>query len=155
MRLFSYILLFIMLSSFRSLSEENYERLPDGIILQIEDKEGNSQFVKIRIISEKIVQVLNGAKEDLDDPQSLIVIKEQTKEVKWDLADEGNNLILKTAFLKITIDSKTGAVAFHDLSGKVLLGEDVNFSQKIFKPLKAASPLKVFSVAFDQPDHGI
>ncbi|UII23706.1 TIM-barrel domain-containing protein [Fulvivirga ligni] len=102
---------------------QSYEKLPDGLILKIKPAEkGQAQVVKLRVISDNIIQVVSTPQASLSEEESLIVINNEGS-TDWQFADDKNTLEINTKTLNVKVSAATGQVSFYDKKGKKLLGE--------------------------------
>ncbi|MBL3655603.1 TIM-barrel domain-containing protein [Fulvivirga sediminis] len=103
--------------------ESNYEKLSDGIVLKLSPtKEGDAQCLKVKVISDEIIQVASTPEKEMPEDKSLIIVNKETSK-DWELVEEENNLIISTSKLRVKIDPKTGAVAFFDKEGNEIVSE--------------------------------
>jgi alpha-D-xyloside xylohydrolase len=119
-----YVVLLILLSAFNESGQLNYRKMEDGVLVQLKKKnEGDARFVKIRVVSDKIIQVLASPEQEPGEKASLMVVNESQFSDDWELAEEGNTLIVNTSSLQVRVDAETGEVAFFDRAGNPVLQE--------------------------------
>lgn len=157
-----YILLLILFSSFHYPAIESYTRLEDGLLVRLNKKEaGAPQYVKLRVISDKIIQVLSGPEKEMAAPRSLMVVGQQETTADWKLRERKNALVLSTGALSVRVDAGTGAVTFLDKEGNRILQESPrNNGRPAFIPLQYEKGTgyglqKVFNVMEQEAFYGL
>ena len=89
----------------------------DGVIF----REGERRL-RIRFVTESIVRITyTQGREFLDQPSRIIVATPTS--VAFDLRDEQQCYVLSTATLNVTVNKSTGALAYFDAAGNVILRE--------------------------------
>jgi len=117
--LYIFISLMLLIVLFCAFSRAEYfEKTNDGGILPL--KNG---FLKIQICAPKIVRVIFAQEKSFLSRQSLIA-KKDWPSVNWELHDEAYELIYETDVLKVRVNKISGAVAFLEKPGKILLKEN-------------------------------
>src|SRR6478609_4025931 len=89
-----------------------YEKLADGVIVRLSD--GPTKAVKLRVISDEIIQVVAAAVDTFSTSKSLIVLPEVTGSTNWKLEESDSEVILTTAKIKAHITLESGKVTFTD-----------------------------------------
>ena len=79
--------------------------------------------MKLTICSEGIVRVMYSPTATLPAGQDFVVTNHSWPAASFQTADSGGKVTVATRKLKIAVDKATGAVAFYDASGKLLLAE--------------------------------
>ena len=102
----------------------SFEKHGDAIILHLQKSNNDDpKLMKLQVCSDDIIRIIAAPTEELSSRPSLIVNKTQWEPVSWTVREEGNEIILTTARLTVRVDSITGALAFYDFGGKLLLEE--------------------------------
>jgi alpha-D-xyloside xylohydrolase len=109
----------------------NYSKVKDGVIF--ETPEGK---LKLRIISDDIVQVIASPAKELPKRKSLSEVDDLKPAGKYSFHESAGGFVLKTSTLTVKIDKADGAIQYFNLNGTLLLGEQHN--GRIFK--KSDSP---------------
>jgi alpha-D-xyloside xylohydrolase len=79
--------------------------------------------MKLTVCSDCIVRVMYSPNATLPAGQDFVVTNHSWKSVSFKVAGSSGQLTLTTLKLKVAVDKATGAVAFYDASGKLLLAE--------------------------------
>lgn len=101
-----------------SCNRANYTRTSDGITLNV--PEGKMQ---VRVYSDNIIRVLVSPVDTFSTRPSLIVGDESQKTTPFEVSDTGKELIVSTSRISARINKQTGATAFYDVNGKLILSE--------------------------------
>ncbi|AKD05447.1 alpha-xylosidase [Pontibacter korlensis] len=156
-----YLLLLASLSSFSGPTVKSFKKLDDGVLVQLEKKAaGDPQFVKLRVVSDKIIQVVSSPKSAFEDLPSLVVVDGQKAKPQWRIQENGKDLVLTTDALKVEVAANTGEVTFYDKNGKVVLKENYG-GEDTFKPVqllnneKSYSLHKTFDTSSDEAWYGL
>ncbi len=156
-----YLLLVLVLTAFNEPSViKSYQKLEDGVLIRLDNKAaGAPQTVKLRIISDKIIQVISTPGNDIEKEPSLIIEDEGKSSSDWQLTEEGKSLIITTAYLQARVDAATGVVTFSDKNGKAILREEPG-SYQAFSPVqygneKVYQLKKVFQAGEDEAFYGL
>ena len=113
----------------------------DGVVVDI-DRDGFRKL-RLQVIDEAIVRVTATPAEDFSNlPEPLMVVAEPAT-AGFDVAEQGENVVLSTPSLRAEIALESGAVTFRDATGKVLLAE----AQRSLGPV-AADPGAVDADSF-------
>ena len=92
---------------------------------------GPSQ-IRLQVVSDKIIRVQATAEQSFKDKTSLIIVP-QTSKATYQVAEQGDNLVITTAAMRAVLNEGTGHITFYDLKDNVLLNE-VAQGGKTFKP---------------------
>jgi len=107
-----------------------YITLPDGVMLFTDPLlTGSPHAVKLEVIADNIIRVIAAPGKEIVPGNSLITVYKKKPGLTWNVIPSKESLILKTSKLIATIDRKTGAVTFTDLSGKKILAEKQPFGR--------------------------
>jgi len=96
----------------------NYTRTHDGVVF--ETSEGQ---LKLRVISNAIVQVIALPTKELPQRKSLAEVDNLTPTGTYSIKESANEYTMKTSELIIKIDKADGRIQFFDVKGVLLLGE--------------------------------
>jgi len=111
---------------FNVLYSQNFQKQEDGVLFEItKQKETDPQWLRIQVCSEEIIRVLAAPEKSFSSRPSLMVEKTHWEHVPFSVKE--NNELIEISTLKTTVkvNFKTGAVAFFDASGQLLLQERV------------------------------
>jgi alpha-D-xyloside xylohydrolase len=135
-RLISSTFAFIVAATALALSacarHANYERTADGVVIR--PLEGPAKRVRLQVMSDRIVRVTATPGEDLQLPESLMVVARPPTDVKFTVEVADGKLMLKTGKVTAEVSLATGLVDFVDANGTALLTEHERGS---FQPVKA------------------
>jgi alpha-D-xyloside xylohydrolase len=130
-------------------TQPKYEKLADGIIVRL--AEGPTKAVKLRVISDEIIQVVATAVDTFATSKSLIVLPEVTGSTNWKFEESEKEVILTTAKLKAHVSLASGKVTFTDLSDKIILDEQQD--GRAFKPVVVGGQKNYYvQQVFESPD---
>ncbi|MFT3679255.1 MAG: glycoside hydrolase family 31 protein [Ferruginibacter sp.] len=106
-------------------SGERYIKTRDGVIVYPkEEMSGNTQSVRIQVVSDKIIRVTASPQKEPVPVTGLVTVYDPSSAAVWNLVPGGEeDLTIKTKFLTVKADVNTGAVAFFDAAGKPILNE--------------------------------
>ena len=79
--------------------------------------------MKLTVCSDGIVRVMYSPAATLPAGQDFVVTNHSWKKASFKVADSSGKLTITTGKLKVAVDKATGAVAFYDVSGNLLLAE--------------------------------
>ena len=96
----------------------SFHKDSDGVTLSMSPGK-----MKLTVCSEGIIRVMYSPTEKLPGGQDFVVAKHSWPSTSFKVAESGGKLTLSTSKLKVVVERTTGAVAFLDLTGKVLLSE--------------------------------
>lgn len=155
-----YLVLLLLLFSFREPGLVNYKKMEDGVLVHLEkENPGDPQFVKIRVVTDKIIQVLAAPEDEIPENPSLMVLNESQYSSDWELAEEGSTLIVNTKSLQVRVNAATGEVAFYDRQGNIVLQEHkVNaaaFRETTLEQEKKYSLHRAFTTTDDEAFYGL
>ena len=109
--------------------------LQNGNFLTVQLKQhqnfGPSQ-IRLQVVSDKIIRVQATAEQSFRNKTSLIILPQSTN-MKYQVEEQGDNLVITTAAMRAVLNEATGHISFFDLKGNVLLNE-VAQGGKTFKP---------------------
>ena len=103
---------------------ERFIKTADGIIVYPDASiSGNTQLVKLQVIAGNIIRVIASPVENIQDNKSLVTVYSINNNLKWDVQENKDRIVLKTNCLIATVTLNTGAVSFTDINGKPILHE--------------------------------
>jgi len=134
-------------------SSSAYQKQADGVLFEIKkEKETDPRWVKIQVCTEAIIRVVATPSESFSSRPSLMVEKTGWEPVPWSVSEKGHWVEVSTSRLTVRVEQNTGAVAFCDNEGRLLLREREGGG----KIITAAEVMgeKTFHVQqlFDSPD---
>lgn len=137
-----------------------YKKTDDGVVISVKnEKENTAKKIRLQVVADDIIRVTATPKTSFAEKKSLITDYKQTQTSGWDVIEEGDNIVLKTAKLKARVSVKTGEIVFTDLQGNVLLAENQgggNSFQNIEVENKKAYTLQqVFESPEDEAFYGL
>lgn len=97
---------------------QSFHRDTDGVTLVM-----SPGTMKLTVCSHSIVRVMYSPVAALPAGQDFVVTNHSWKKASFSVADARGELTLTTAKLKVAVDKATGAVAFYDGPGHLLLAE--------------------------------
>ncbi len=97
--------------------EKSYQKSNNGILVHFEQAD-----LKIEVFADNIIHIEYDPIDSLPDRPSLIVEKIPAP-VKFNVDEKDGMITLKTDYLELIIDSKTGLIEFLDKNGNILLKE--------------------------------
>jgi len=105
-------------------SAYSQERQSDGVLFELrKDKDTDPQWMKIQVCTANIMRVVAAPEKSFSTRPSLMVNKTRWEAVPWSANEKGDSWEISTSKLTARVQSKTGAVAFYDPSGRLLLQE--------------------------------
>ncbi len=131
----------------------------DGITVYPDTRfSGNTQAVRLQVISDKIIRVTASPAKQFPDTKSLVTVYTPVK-TNWTSETLNNKVILKTASLTASIQRSTGAVAFTDKSGKPIIAERQyggrKLSPAVFEGQKTYGLSQIFETTPDDAYYGL
>ena len=97
-------------------------------------KAGGAQLVRLQVVNDNIIRVQATSESQLPDKQSLIIVK-QTQKPKFDVTEDGSEVLVKASGVQARVDKETGRIEFLDKDGKRLL-QEAKEGGKTFKPFR-------------------
>jgi alpha-D-xyloside xylohydrolase len=131
------------------------ERLPDGILVHVDHNDGRA--VRIRVMSDDIVQVRASAGWPLRDDTSLMVIA-NPMDGGWELVETPDSAIIITASFKTVVSLPDGRVSFLDLMDRPILeehGELRSFEPFTLDTVQTFHVMQSFESAADEAFYGL
>ncbi|RAV99481.1 TIM-barrel domain-containing protein [Pseudochryseolinea flava] len=110
-----------------------FNKTDDGVIVHLST--GDAKVVQLKVISDKIIQVLASPVDSVKQQKSLIVLPESTTKTAWSVKESPDFVTVATAELQAQVSLSNGVVTFLDKTGNVLLSE-MNGGGKAFTAAK-------------------
>src|SRR5437868_4425026 len=79
--------------------------------------------LKLQVCTDSIIRVRYSATSAFSNLPDYVVIKSNWPETQWSMQSAGDDVILTTSRLKVTVTGKDGAITYHDLDGNQLFQE--------------------------------
>jgi alpha-D-xyloside xylohydrolase len=118
-----------------AISCKRYEKLPDGVLIHLKNKTANNaRFIKLQVISDKIIHVIAGCKDSLSETKSLMVLEKTSKPVSWKTEQNNDEITIHTASIIAHVMLSTGEITFTDTTGQTILQEQ-HGGGKTFHPV--------------------
>jgi len=108
---------------FASCSSTQYQKLNDGIVLNLQPKGKTATHkVRLQVLGDELIHVSATPDKDFPKDSSLIIVP-GLKTVSFTVDDQGDSLRLSTAKLNVMISKADGGIKFKDKEGKLILAE--------------------------------
>ena len=101
-----------------SIPVQSFHKDADGVTLTMSPGK-----MKLTVCSDGIVRVMYSPTATLPAGQDFVVTNHSWRSASFKVADADGQVAVTTRKLKVAVDKATGAVAFYDAAGKLLLGE--------------------------------
>ena len=105
-------------ASAASIPVQSFHQDADGVTFTM-----SPGTMRLTVCSDSIVRVMYSPTATLPAGQDFVVTNHSWLRTAFKVADAGDKLTIATRKLKITVDKATGAAAFYDVSGDLLLAE--------------------------------
>jgi alpha-D-xyloside xylohydrolase len=129
----------------------NYHKDGNSIIFDV----GKAKL-SISILDTAIMQVKYTLSNNFDSQKSLIIEEKKWQDVPFKVKELDNAVIITTASLKVTVNRITGAMAFYNNKGQLLLKENDGNARKITPTLFDGFSTNIISQQFQSaPDEAI
>ena len=112
------------LSGSRQMEVIGHEKLADGLLAQTK-----SGKLLLRPMADDMVRVTFTSKDDFSDHGSLVVVSKPGPNVEWSVEGDEDAVRLVMGKIIVEVDRGSGALAFIDSSGEILLSEPDRNSQ--------------------------
>nr|WP_236263944.1 TIM-barrel domain-containing protein [Dysgonomonas sp. Marseille-P4677] len=140
--------------------KSSFKKTDDGIVITLNkgDKK-TAKNIRLQVISDDIIHVSATPDDKFPNTKSLVTTYKETQTSEWNVSEEHDNVILKTATTIATISLTTGEIIFSDINGKVLLAENKG-GGKIFSNIevegkKAYTLQQIFESPADEAFYGL
>ncbi len=110
------------------------KRYDRGIVVHVKgEKKGKNapKYVRLQVESDNIIRVSATAEGRFPDPQSLIIV-DRDVDTSFDVAENGDTVILRTSFLQAKVLISTGEIGFFYENGDTVLMEQNGGGKKIY-----------------------
>lgn len=105
-------------------TSEAYEKQADGVLFEMAKQQTTeAQWMKIQVCSADIIRVLASPEKAFSTRPSLMVDKSEWEPVPWSVKEQDGRVEISTTKIIVRVDPRTGAVAFFDAKGGLLLQE--------------------------------
>ena len=133
----------------------SYKKSDKGVLINLPDN-AECSYLKLEVISDKIIHVVASAKDAAVSPASLMISDSGPKSVKWTINQKSDQLYLTTASLVVQVSLTSGALEFRDLKGKaILLNGSRTLTPVSYNGESTYSIKQVFQVAPDEGFYGL
>ncbi|WP_114783301.1 glycoside hydrolase family 31 protein [Botryobacter ruber] len=153
-------LLILLLSAFQKPTDANFKKMADKVLVRpAKTQEGEPYSVRIRVISDNIIQVLALPDSTPGATNSLMVVGADKPLPAWKLKKNGETLRVLTKELQVEIAASTGDVIFRDKYGRELVkeasGSHPGFSPVTYGSEQTYQVQQAFQVADDEAFYGL
>ena len=101
-----------------------YQVTADGVTVSVSDAaDGASRMVRLQVMSDRVVRVSATPDKAFHDRPSLMVLPDARHETAFAVSDAGDNIVLKTSAMIVTVSKADGTVAFADAGGNIYTRE--------------------------------
>jgi alpha-D-xyloside xylohydrolase len=148
-RLLANFILLILLFG-RCQTTPSIAKLEDGIVVRPSSESASAKQVRLRVISENIIQVVATPSDSFSTVKSLMTVPGLKGSDAWILNESETEVSVQTSAIRAVVSRLTGDVRFTDTTGKVILQEKTG--GKSFDPFTVGST-NVFHVRqiFESP----
>ena len=130
-----------------------FEKQADGVVFEIRKvKNGDPLRVKVQICTENIIRVIASPESVFSRRPSLMVEKSSWAPVRWSVNERGTTIEISTSRVTVRVQPSTGAVAFYDSTGLLLLKEDTGGGKIITATEAMGEPAYKIQQLFDSPE---
>ncbi|MGI4804441.1 MAG: hypothetical protein ACRYFL_06695, partial [Janthinobacterium lividum] len=131
--LFAVVFLLFLVSMISTVkaSVKSYQKNADGVTFTLD-----KGLMKIFVRSSDIIEVKYTMLDGFQSKESLVVNNKWTDKTNFTVAEAGQNIIINTASLKLSISKTTNAIIYMDKKGMVITAEDAE--NKTMKPATIA-----------------
>jgi alpha-D-xyloside xylohydrolase len=100
------------------------EKQADGVFFRLtQQKATDALWMKIQVCTDDIVRVIASREKSSSTRPSLMVVPSSWPTVPWSMQEKDGKLEITTAKLKVEVDPSSGALAWYDAAGTLLLKE--------------------------------
>ena len=101
-----------------------YTQKDNFVTVQLQSHQAwGPSIVRLQVLGDKIIRVESTAEHAFPQKQSLIIVP-QTTNAKYEVAEQGDNVIVSTTKVKAVVSKTTGRIEFYDENGHLYLSED-------------------------------
>ncbi|MDM8159996.1 glycoside hydrolase family 31 protein [Labilibaculum sp. K2S] len=140
-------------------SGSQYQITDDGVILNLkQEKKTQSNKLRLQVLGDELIHVSATPDKDFPKDSSLIIVPD-LQTVPFDVADDGDSIMLTTSRLKVMVSKEDGGIKFKDKDGQVILAEKAG-GGKTFSPIevegtKGYSVRQLFESPADESFYGL
>ncbi len=144
------MVLFMLVHVQLSFAQQSFTKTSDGIVVTPTNTvlSGNTSNIRLQVITDKIIRVTAVAGKTFPTEESLITVYSPHPVNNWTAEAAGDSVVLKTAALKATISTISGAVSFTDLQGNALVSEKEMNGRQLSPAVFDGEPLYRVQQAF-------
>jgi alpha-D-xyloside xylohydrolase len=157
-RLTTLLLITSFLLALACTDKPGYEKLVDGIVVYPSGASGNVKQIRLRAISENIIQVNAAASDSFSSTKSLMVVP-QPEYTSFTVSEEKGKVTMATPRLRVEVSGETGEVIFKDSLGNILLQEQKgggkNFTLTKVDDQQAYQIRQIFESPDDEAFYGL
>ncbi len=135
-----------------SCSQAVWKKTQDGVTIHPKANEKTTAHtIRLEVIGDKIIHVLASPTDEILQTKSLCVVNQPEKPLNFDVLEQNDSLIVKTAKIQARVSLSSGVVAFYDENGrKILQARDGGQS---FSPISVEGTNGYsFTQTFESPD---
>ncbi len=150
----SFLLFHISFAFIGDKAGDVFVKTEDGVIVYPNISfSGGAKAVRLKVITERIIKVSATPADQFEDFKSLIITEYTKKpDVKWQIIENKDRIVLKTASLTASVDTLTGAVIFLDSSGNEILKEKASRGRSLDPAVIQGEPLYHIRQTFETSD---
>src|SRR5688572_555990 len=155
------VLLFVPLFS-QANDGQPFIKTEDGVIIYPDaDLAGNTQAIRLQVITENIIRVIASPKKEFPAQNSLITVYKNNHVLPtWNLVPgtDKEKITLKTKFITAIADLSTGTVIFYDAAGNKILAEKKmgrHLGQTVSEGERTYSITQTFATTVDDALYGL
>jgi alpha-D-xyloside xylohydrolase len=112
-------------------TDHRYRQVADGVVVSPDG--GPAKRVRLQVLSERIIHVTATPGESLELPASLMVTKSSRPNIKFELKQHDDKLVVMTPQASAEISLKTGVISFADAEHRTVLTER---NRGVLQPVK-------------------
>jgi len=155
------VLLFITGLFLTGCSVKDWEKTPEGVIVNLKGKTGqDARKIKLEVISDKIIHVIASPSTDFSTDKSLCIAKSpELVTPVFEVDGDENYVTVSTAEIKAGVSLGSGQITFYDRNDNVILREPES-GGKSFKPFSVEgtdgfSMQQIFESPVDEAFYGL
>ncbi len=150
----------LALSLFWACNTPAWKKNSDGIVVTIKQQgQTPTHKVKLQVVNNSIIRLVATAEKNFSSEKSLVIIPDLSFSDKFEVAEDGNFVLLSTDSLDVKVNKETGEIAFFDKNGNTLLAENKgggkSFSPIVVEGTKGYTLRQVFESSDDEAFYGL
>ena len=154
------VLFVLVLLVFSSCTKALFTKSADGFTISVKQRDGKeAQGVRLQVYSENIIRVSATPDKKIPDTESLITVADAKKQVKWNVKQFGDTVLLTTDSLRVYVMTATGEINYRDHNDSVILQEQKgggrNFKAIEVEGKKGYSFQQIFESPADEALYGL